>query len=771
MPIDEVGRPLPRKEDARLLTGQGRFVADLALPGELQIAFLRSAHAHGRIVAIDASGARALPGVVAVFTAQDLSDDLLALPGMQNRPPPGWAERVQHQINIPDQPLMALDTVRYAGEPVALVVAQSRYIAEDALDRISAQIDPSPALLDPLQTGAPKNTIADFTLSTGDVDCLPPAGDPTVLRVRRSFDNHRTLAAPIECRAVRAHYDSAGDQLTVWSATQVVHWVRRELARQLRMDESRIRCIAPDVGGGFGVKGHVYPEEILVAWLARRLGRPVAWIEDRHEHLLHSPHSRDDHHEAELIVDRSGRILGLIDDLIKDSGAYCPVGIGSPSNTLTHVASQYRIEHMRLRARIVVTNKAPNAPYRGAGRPEAAFVIERLLDIAARELGLDPVEIRRRNLISAEHMPYAVGIPYRDGVMVRYDSGDFPASFDQALSALGGIETLRTWQSGERIEGRRIGLGISAYVEGSGAGPFEGGTVCITRAGRLIAATGDCSQGQSHETVFSQVVADQWQVDPALVDVRIGDTAAIDRGFGTIASRSAVNSSAALCMASNTLRGKVLDLAARLLECNRNDLELRSGTVGVKGVPAHQVSLARVAQFAEDSGLGPLQATEYFEPATVTWGYGTHVALVEVDGATGRVSLLRYVLAHDAGTLLNPMVAEGQLIGAIVQGIGGCLLERVLYDNEGQHLNASLADYLLPLASDVPPIEILHRQTPSPLNPLGVKGLGEGGIIGVPGAIINALCDAYSDQGMEWNSSWIDPESVWTLISAFKPPA
>ncbi len=754
-----------------MLTGQGRFVADMAVPGELQIAFLRSAHAYGHVASIDASAALSMPGVIAVFTAQDLKDELLALPGMQNRPPPGWAERVEHQINIPDQPLMALDTVRYAGEPIALVVAQSRYIAEDALDRIRVQIDPLPALLDPLHSGSSQYTVADFTLSTGNVDCLPSARDPTVLRVRRTFDNHRTLAAPIECRAIRAQYDSASDRLTVWSATQVVHWVRRELARQLRMDESRIRCIAPDVGGGFGVKGHVYPEEILVAWLARRLGRPVAWTEDRHEHLLHSPHSRDDHHEAELIVDRSGRILGLIDDLIKDSGAYCPVGIGSPSNTLTHIASQYRIEHMQLRARIVLTNKAPNAPYRGVGRPEAAFVIERLLDIAARELGLDPVEIRRRNLIQTEEMPYSVGIPYRDGVMVRYDSGDFPASFEQALSAMGGIDPLRTWQSAERAKGRRIGLGISAYVEGSGAGPFEGGTVCITSSGRLVAATGACSQGQSHETVFAQVIADQWQVDPALVDVQIGDSAAIERGFGTIASRSAVNSSAALCMASDTLRIKVLDIAAGLLECSRDDLELRSGGVGVKGVPAHQVSLARVAQMAEDSGLGPLKATEYFEPVTVTWGYGTHVALVEVDCATGRVELLRYVLAHDAGTLLNPMVAEGQLIGAIVQGIGGCLLERVRYDNEGQHLNASLADYLLPLASDVPPIEIHHRQTPSPLNPLGVKGLGEGGIIGVPGAIINALCDAFSDQGIEWNSSWIDPESVWTLISAVRPRA
>ena len=753
----QVGRRITRKEDARLLTGTGTYVADIMRPGMVHAVMVRSMHAHARIRSIDTTRALAMPGVVGVFTAHDIEGELSPVPGMQNAPPENWRREVEHHFAIPNQPLLARDTLRWAGEPYAIVVAASRLEAEDAAEAIDAVIEPLPASVGieaslapgaiPVHPSAPDNRIARMRWRTG---AAPTA--PGLHRLRRRFVNPRIAAMPMECRGVVAEWDASADSLTIWSATQVVHWVRREVARQLKLPETAVRCVAPDVGGGFGVKGHVYPEDILVAWLARRLARPVAWIEQRSEHLMGSTHSRDDRHDAEVVFDSSGRILSLTDHFVKDSGAFMPVGIGAPSNTATHIASQYDIAHLDLTATVVVTHTAPNAPYRGSGRPEAVFVIERLIDLVARDLGLEPAEVRLRNMIGPERMPHAIGLPYRDGVSIRYDAGDFPGGLRQVLAAIGGIEAFRTEQRAARLQGRHIGLGLGCYVEGSGAGPFEDATVRIEADGTFTVATGACSQGQGHETVFAQVAADEWGVSPDKINLRIGDTAAIARGYGTIASRSAVNSSAAIRRASQTLRARVLERAAAELECAPDDLEITAGSVRLRGAPDHGRNLAQ--------WMAGEEATETWEPSTVTWAHGVHLAVVEVDTHTGETSILRYVVGHDAGVLLNPTIAEGQIVGGVIQGIGATLGERIEHDANGQNLSGSLMDYALPVAAHMPAVEIIHAQTPSRLNELGVKGLGEGGIVGPPAALVNAICDALAPFHFEWHQSTIRPEEV-----------
>jgi carbon-monoxide dehydrogenase large subunit len=544
---------------------------------------------------------------------------------------------------------------------------------------------------------------------------------------------------------------------------------------RLGLPESRVRCIAPEVGGGFGVKGHVYPEDVLIPYIARRLGRPVQWIEDRREHIMNSTHARDDRHDAEIAFDADGRILGIRDRLLKDSGAYMPVGIGTPVNTAVHLLGPYHVPNYESSITIVATNKTPNAPYRGAGRPEAVFVIERLIDLVARALDLDPVEVRLRNMVPPEKIPYAVGLPYRDGMPVVYDSGDYPAALRQAVDALGGLAAFRREQAQAWRQGRFLGLGIGCYVEGTGAGPFEGATVRIDPSGAIYVATGACAQGQGHETVFAQVAADAWGVDPDQVTVVVSDTAAIAMGYGTIASRSAVNSSAAIMLASEELRQKVTAIAGHVLECAVEDLQWRDGGVEVLGVPAMRMTLKEVAQAARpgwDHRRPPkvtpgLEATSYFEPPTVTWSYAVHAAIVELDRDTGIPSIYKYVVVHDAGVLINPELAKGQVLGGVVQGLGGGLLEEIVFDQQAQLVTGSLTDYLVPTACDIPPVEVLHRETPSPLNALGVKGLGEGGAIAPPVVLANAVCDALRPTGLQIFATPLRPAA---LVAAMNKP-
>jgi carbon-monoxide dehydrogenase large subunit len=770
-----VGQSVPRREDDRLLCGGGQYIADLQLPRMLHAVFVRSPRAHARIRSIDKSRAQQAPGVALVLDGSDLQ---AALPPVRDNqlPLPGkWKAAIEHRILNPRQPLLAVDKARHVGEAVAVVLAESPAEAEDAAELVLVDYEDLPAVVDPeaaLKPGSPlvherlkTNEIGWFAVRKGDA-ARALASAPH--RIRRRFAHHRYAAMPMECRGVAADYDRRTESYTVWSSTQVVHWVQRETATTLGVPEARVRCIAPDVGGGFGLKGHVYPEDMLLPFLAQRVARPVRWLETRREHLSCSCHSRDQFHDAEIAFDDEGRILALHDRFTVDCGAWNPLGVAVVYNTAAHLCGPYRIAHLDVEARVVATNKVPNAPYRGAGRPEATQVMERLIDLVARRLGLEPAEVRRRNMVAAHEMPYALGIPYRDGEPVVYDSGDYPAALAKALDALGGLEAFRRRQREARAQGRYLGLGLGCYTEGTGVGPFEGATVRIDGSGKICVFSGAAAQGQGMETVFAQIAADAWSVTPGDVAVVLGDSAAIPMGFGTLASRSTVNVSAAIRYASDKLREKAFAIAGNVLECAAADLELRKGAVGVAGVPGAQVSLAQLAQASRPgwdhrrpSGVDAgLEETHYYEPPTVTWAYATHAAIVEVDIETGRVKIERYVVAHDCGVLVNPMLADGQVVGGVVQGVGGALAEAIAYDAHGQLLSGTLMDYAMPIATDVPSIEVVHLQTPSPLNPLGVKGLGEGGAISPPVTLANAVCDALSPFGIELNETPIRPEGL-----------
>jgi len=779
-----IGRSLLRREDRRLLTGRGQFISDLELPRMLHAAFIRSPLAHARIRSVDLSRAAAAPGVALALSGIELARLLPPLPDTQLSLPSKWTSRVEHEFHNPQQPGLAHDKVRHVGEAVAVVVAESRYAAEDAAELVRLDLDALPAVVSAEAALAPDaplihehlqtNLFGAFSMGKGDVDAAM-AGTPH--KLQRRFYHHRYAAMPIECRGVVAVHDPRTDSITIWSATQVVHWVRREVAAILGLPETRVRCLALDVGGGFGVKGHVYPEDLVIPFLARRLGRPVRWLEDRHEHLQCSAHSRDQLHEVEIGFDDEGQILALRDDFIVDCGAWNPIGGGVPYNTAAHLTGPYKVDHLAVSARTAATNKVPNTAYRGAGRPEAVFAMERIIDLVAGNLGLEPAEVRQRNMVRPGEMPYRAGILYRDGEPIVYDSGDYPSGLQQALDAVGGVAAFRRRQREARREGRYLGLGIGCYVEGTGVGPFEGATVRIDSSGKVCLSSGASSQGQGMETIFAQIVADAWQVAPDDVIISFADTAGIPSGSGTFASRSTVTVSAAFHHASERLRQKAFAIAANLLECASVDLELRDGGIGVVGVPGAAVSLAQVAHAARpgwDHGRpqgveAGLEETYYWEPPTVTWSYAAHAAIVEVDRETGRVKIDKYAIAHDCGVVINPLLVEGQIAGGTAQGLGGILLEGIAYDAEGQLLVGSLADYMVPTADDVPAMVLIHQHSPSPLNPLGVKGVGEGGAVAPPAAIANAVADALSPFGAEFNTTPIKPEQIVEAVRS--PPA
>src|SRR4051794_9165033 len=516
-----VGRSLLRREDRRLLRGQGQFIADLVLPRMLHAVLVRSPVAHARIRSVDLSRAAAAPGVVLALDGADLLQLLPPVPEGQISLPRKWTSVIQHKFLNPQQPLLAHDKVRHVGEAVAVIVAESCDQAEDAAELAILDLEELPAVVDPeaaLRLDSPivhdrfqTNLIGAFSVGRGEVDAVMASAPH---RLHRRFYHHRYAAVPMECRGVVSAYDPRTDSATIWSSTQVVHWVRREAAALLGLPEARVRCIALDVGGGFGGKGHVYPEDLLITFLAHRLRPPVRWVEDRREHLMSATHSRDQLHDVEIGFDDNGRILAIRDDYLVDCGAWNPIGSGVAYNTAVHLTGPYKIENLAASGKIAVTNKVPNAPYRGAGRPEAAFAMERTIDLVARTLGLEPAEVRRRNMIPAEEMPYKVGIPYRDGEPIVYDSGDYPGALQKALDAIGGVEVFRRRQSEARREDRYLGLGLGCYIEGTGVGPFESAFVRIDPSGKVYVTCGAAPQGQGMETIFGQIVADLWKVHP-----------------------------------------------------------------------------------------------------------------------------------------------------------------------------------------------------------------------------------------------------------------
>lgn len=780
-PKEFIGQPILRREDARLITGQGQFVADLKLPDMLHAAFVRSDMAHARIKSVDLSRAKEAPGVVRVLSGMELAQLLPPVSDTQLALPRKWTTQVQHKFLNPQQPLLAHDKVRHVGEAIAIILAENRYQAEDAVDLVTVELEPLAPVVDPeagLEPGSAilheqykTNLIGEFRVGKGNVeDALAKAPH----RLKRRFKHHRYAAIPMECRGVVGSYDRRTDSMSIWSACQVVHWLRREASGVLGMPEARVRCIALDVGGGFGGKGHVYPEDLLIPFLAREIGRPVKWVEDRREHFISACHSRDQIHDLEVGFDDNGRLLAVRDEFLVDCGAWNPIGSGIAYNTAVHIPGPYKFDHFDVRSRIVTTNKVPNAPYRGAGRPEATFAMERMMDLIARELKMDPGVVRMINTIPAEEMPYPLGIPYRDGQPIVYDSGDYPQALQNALTAIGGLEQFRERQRKAWKEGRYLGLGLGSYTEGTGIGPFEGATVRIDSSGKVYVAGGACPQGQGMETIFSQIVADTWKVKPEDVVITLADTSAVPMGFGTIASRSTVTLSGAIYHASEKLREKVFAIAAHMMECWSGDVELRNGAVGIKGVPGKEVTLASIAKAARpgwdsdrpaDIPAG-LEETYYWEPPTVTWAYATHAVVVEVDVDLGRVDIEKYVIVHDCGQVVNPMLVDGQIHGGAAQGLGGALLEEMAYDSEGQLLVGSFMDYLVPGAADLPHFELIHQHIASPLNPFGVKGVGEGSAIAPPVAIANAVSDALRPFGIEFNSTPVKPEGIVQAIRA-----
>jgi carbon-monoxide dehydrogenase large subunit len=778
LPFKWIGRSVPRIEDARLLRGAGRFVDDITFPDLLHAAFLRSPIAHARLKRVDATKARALPGVRSVFTYDDLRPVLtcdripLALPSAAIR------------FDV-DPTCLARDELCYVGEPIAIVVAESRSLAEDAVNAIELDFEPLPAVTDPragLETGAPKtrldcpdNLVAHQVVKYGDID---GAFTNAAVRVSEHFRLHKGGGHSIEPRGLIARFDPVEGLLTLWDSTQMPHRAKAILVATLGLPENQIRVIAPDVGGGFGPKAVFHPEELAVPAAALLLGSPIKWIEDRFENFVASAQERDQDWQVEVAASDDGRLLGIRGKLCHDHGAATPYGVALPYNAATNLIGPYVLPAYELEIALCLTNMVPAAPTRGAGRPQGTFVMERLLDRIAIELDVARDEIRRRNFIAPEQMPYAIPLTQRDGSKMAYDSGDYPECQRRVLEAAGWKDFPARQEKGRR-EGRWIGIGLANYVEATGRGPFESVSLRIGPSGAIFVATGASAQGQGTKTMLAQLAAESFGVSPDVIHVTDGDTAAISRGLGAFASRQTVTAGNAVHRAAALVAAKARQAAAAMLEVAPEDLELADGFVRVRGVPAMKRSLGEIARalsgvpgFALPGGLPPgLDAAIEFEPVGLAYTNGAHVVEAEVEIDTGAVRLNRYVVIHDCGRVINPMIVEGQVHGAVVHGIGMTLFEWMRYDAAGQPLSVTYADYLLPTADVLPRIEIRHMETPTPANPLGVKGAAESGTIAAPAAIVSAIEDALRPLSVRVRELPVTPPRLLALIRAAKQPA
>ena len=779
------GAPVQRREDPRLVTGGGRYLDDLGHTA-YEAAFVRSPHAHARITDIDVTDALETPGLVGIWTHEDLDGQvgehlplLIPHPAL-TAPRTGYA--------------LAKETVNHVGEAIVLVVAQDRYAAEDAAARIRVDYDFLPAVVgletaraarDLVHEDAPGNVAAQMLQEVGDVDAAMAVA-PRRLRLDLSIE--RSACMPMEGKGVYAVWDTDAEHLTLWSSTQTSTGVRAAVAARLGLPLAKVDCIAPDVGGGFGVKiMHPWPEEVLIPWVARLLGHPVKWTEDRREHFISSSHERGQLQEIEVGFDDEGRVLALDVKFWHDNGAYTPYGIIVPIITSTQLLGPYKPGAYRVEFWSLYTNTVLVTPYRGAGRPQGCFAMERTMDAIADELGLDRAEVRSRNFILPEEMPYDHGLMFQDGRPLKYDSGDFPASLAK-LKSLVGWDDFAGYRAQAEAEGRKVGLGIGCYVEGTGVGPYEGAHIVIETSGRVNVATGLTTQGQGHHTAFAQIVADELGVPLDSVYVTTGDTRRMPYAVGTFASRAAVMSGNAIALAARAVRAKAITIAADALEAAEEDLEIVDGMISVKGMPGVSMPIGTTAvlsnplryafdeaakaatQFAgtfdpdkppvaDDEEPG-LEGKDFYSPTQATFANGMHAAIVETDPVTAEIRILRYCVIHDCGTMVNPMIVEGQVHGGVAQGVGGALYERMVYDESGQLLNASFMDFLIPYATEVPHVEADHLETPSPLNPLGIKGAGEAGCIPVTAVIASAIEDA---EGFPITAMPISPVELWEL--------
>lgn len=771
-----IGKALKRKIDPRLIRGNGRYIADLNVPGTLSAAFLRSPHAHARIKDIDLEQARKLPGVVAVFGPGD-GKDFATLPVLFPHP---------NLVPVTQRPLNSV--VHHVGEPVAMVIALNRYIAEDAIELITVDYEALPAVAhldDAIKSDAPlahqhlkSNIAAHFQQSVGDAK---KAMKEAPVVVRHRFKIGRVSCLPIETRGLLAKWDYNAPEpaLEVYAATQSQHEMRSILSKLLAISENNIRVIAPDVGGAFGAKAIFYVEDFLVSWAARMVNAPVRWIEDRMEHMMSCIHEREQYHEASLGVSKDGKILAVIDEMLANNGAYVPWGIIVPIMTSTLIPGPYKVPNYFCNTKVLYTNTVPLAPFRGAGRPQAALILNRLLDQAAEKLQMDPVEIRRRNLIQEDEFPYKTGLMSRDGSPQIYDSGNYGKVLNEAVE-LSGYYEWRKQQQEYKEQGRYIGIGVASAIENTGFGSFEGATVRIETTGEITVLTSAATQGQGHETTFAQVAAEVFDLPVEQVTVRQGDTSLITYGTGTFASRMGVLVGSAVYKAAQALKEKALNIAAVKLDAKVEELTIKDGNVFPAKQPSNRITLGELAH--EARGLFPgttfpysimpgLEATEYFAPKAASVTGMTDIAVVEIDPDSCAIQILDYTSVHDNGKLLNPLIVKGQVQGGISNGIGTALYEEIVYDRQGQLLTSTLMDYLVPSSCEVPEMKIGHVETPSPLNPLGMKGAGESGTIPVPAVIQSAVEDALRDWNIKVENIPVKPAQLRELMRQSKEPA
>jgi aerobic carbon-monoxide dehydrogenase large subunit len=770
------GQSVKRNEDAHLLTGKAEFVDDITLPNMLHAAFLRSDYAHARINSIDVSAALARPGVVAVYTAADFGE--YWKPGPLQVPPPtaiaGSLFNARTLIPI------AKDRVRYSGEPLAVVIAESRYIAEDAFDDIIVDMDPLDVVTDlekALEPGAPlvhedlpSNLAAHVVQQHGSWEEAAKQAD---LIIKRKIVVDRCAGGAMENRGMIVEWNERKEEMTVWASTQAPIPLRNSIASRLGLFENQVRVITPFIGGGFGPKIMTsMPDDVLLPIIARWLNRPIKWIEDRRENFLATTSERDQTHYAEMALTKEGKILGVKDMFYHNTGAYDPYGMTVPLNTQTHTVSNYVVPNFYTEIKMVFTNEMVVTPVRGAGRPFGVFVIERLMDAAARELKMDPAEIRALNLVERTMYPLRTGIIGQDFVENVLDSGDYPNLLGKAREMIGYDQFVKEELPKLRKEGKHKGIGIVTFTEGTAVGPYEGARVKVGANGKVNVATGISTQGQGHFTVYAQIAAEQLGVAVTDVKVTTGDTGHFHWGAGTFASRGAAVAGTAVHKAAVKVRQKAITLGSQLLGVPEDQIELCDGRVCVKGQPEKSMGLGEIAMRANPmrgtfpEGAEPgLEAVDYYGPPYGATGAGSVAMIVDVDPETMDVKIERYVIVHDAGTVINPMLIEGQVMGGISMGIGNSFYEKLVYDEGGQMLSASFMDYLIPQATDMPEkMELGHMSSPSPLNPLGIKGVGEAGAIPTPACFVQAVENALADSGIEILETPVSPSRLWEMV-------
>ncbi len=767
------GNSVGRLEDPDLLTGRACFADDILLGNELHAAFVRSPHGHAEIERIDCAEALALDGVHAIYTAADFAPHLNIDRLVVGLPSPAYKQEL-------NRPVLAQGETVHVGEPIVLIVAKNRYIAEDAVQLVDIDYAPLTAVGDCRATleadsalvhnDTPHNLLAEFDVDYGDVSSAF-SDAPHVFT--ESIWQHRGGAHSIECRGTLARYDGVEDLLTVWSSTQTPHTARQLLCEILGREENQIRVITPDVGGGFGPKLIFYPEDAAVALAAMLLRRPVKWIEDRREHFIASTQERDQYWEVEIAVDGDARIRGIRGNLIHEHGAYTARGVNLPYESAQTVTLPYEVPAYALNVKLALTNKVPVTPVRGAGQPQGTFVMERLLDRVASEMNLDRAEVRRRNLIAAEKMPYTKPLKSRGGMQVVLDSGDYPQIQKMVLEA-SDWEGFAARKEQALLEGRHIGLGLANFVKGTGRGPFEPVTVRVSGSGKIFVSTGAAAMGQSTKTMLAQIVSDQLGGAMENVIVSAGDTATISMGLGGFNSRQAVMAGSSAHLAALKLREKILSVGSSILKTPEDQLEFELDVISVKGSAARNVKLGDIARmlggtpgFALPEGVSPgMEVTESFVCNEMAYANGAAVAEVEVDVETGSVTVKKIIIAHDCGRVINPMLVDGQIIGGVVHGLGNALFEWMGFDENCQPLTTTFADYLLVTATETPPIEVLHMESPSPLNPLGVKGVGECGVLPIAPAIMSAIEDAMTPFGAHIARTPIHPSEIVEMAQA-----